>query len=63
MKKEPGATRIEGKGVVMERGQFSLKLSVPDLTDVDADSLASASADKGARSWLKGGKVEIIFRQ
>jgi TPR repeat protein len=57
------AARIEGKGVVLDRGEFSLKFSGPDLTDIDAGPSLPSSPDKSLMSRLKGGKFEIIFRQ
>jgi uncharacterized protein len=53
--------RLEGKGIVLDRGEFGLKFSLPDLNDAYAPPSAQTSKEP---IWnrLEGGKFEIIFR-
>ncbi|GFE57603.1 tetratricopeptide repeat protein [Geobacter sp. AOG1] len=56
-----GGTYLQGKGVVLDQGDYSLKFSLPDLTDAYAPP-PTPGAPSDLRSRLQGGKFEIIFR-
>jgi hypothetical protein len=68
-KSEPGqpavrdlSPRLEGKGVVLDRGAFSLKFSIPDVRDAYAPTGPPSTTEQGILTRLQGGKFEIIFR-
>ncbi|RNC73240.1 MAG: sel1 repeat family protein [Desulfuromonadales bacterium] len=52
--------RLEGKGVILNQGEFSLKFSMPDLSG--ANSPYRTSPDDNLRNRLQGGTFEIIYR-
>ncbi|RII29027.1 MAG: hypothetical protein CXR31_03925 [Geobacter sp.] len=56
-----GGTYLQGKGVVLDQGDYSLKFSLPDLTDAYAPPPAPG-APLDLKNRLQGGKFEIIFR-
>lgn len=51
--------RLEGKGIILDRGEFGLKFSLPDLNDIHAPASANRESPW---SRLQGGKFEIILR-
>lgn len=55
-----GGPYLQGKGVVLDQGDYSLKFSLPDLTDAYAPPPAPG-APLDLKSRLQGGKFEIIF--
>lgn len=57
---DTAAVRVEGKGLILDRGEFSLKLSLPDLNE--AAPTTGLSTMEALRARLQGGRVEIIFR-
>lgn len=57
------STRIEGKGISLENGNFSLRFSGPDLNDMDARPRVQTTSEADFWSRLKCGKIDIIFRQ
>lgn len=57
-----GGTRLEGMGVILDQGAFSLRFSMPHLKDAIRQSPAPTSLDKGVWDRLQGGTFEIIFR-
>ena len=56
-----GGTYLQGKGVVLDQGDYSLKFSLPDLTDAYAPPPAPGTP-LDLKTKLQGGKFEIIFR-
>lgn len=55
--------RLEGKGVVLDKGAFSLKFSMPDVRDAYVLPGAPARpAEQDLLNRMQGGKFEIIFR-
>lgn len=60
--KNPVVPRFEGKGVVLDRGEFSVRFSMPDWRDAE---VANTPPDAGLLDRLRGyrgGKFEIIYR-
>lgn len=57
------STRIEGKGVSLENGNFSLRFSGPDLNDTDTRPRVQTTSEADFWSRLKCGRIEVIFRQ
>ncbi|HEX5772768.1 MAG TPA: tetratricopeptide repeat protein [Geomobilimonas sp.] len=55
-----GGPYLQGKGVVLDQGDYSLKFSLPDLTDAYAPPPAPG-APLDLKSRFQGGKFEIIF--
>lgn len=61
---DSGGPRLEGKGVVLNQGEFSLKFSMPDAKEADAASTTTPRST-GILDRLQeyqGGKFEIIYR-
>jgi hypothetical protein len=59
----PGSgPRLEGKGVVLDRGEYSLKFSLPGLNDADTSAIGPAAKPESFWGKLGGGKLEVIFR-
>jgi len=56
-----GGTYLQGKGVVLDKGDYSLKFSLPDLEDAYAPPSAAGSPPN-LKSQFQGGKFEIIFK-
>jgi len=52
--------RLEGKAIILDKGEFGLKFSLPDLND--AYGPPSAQSKEPLWNRLEGGKFEIIFR-
>ena len=54
--------RLEGMGVILDRGEFSLRFSMPHLKEAIAPAYPSSSPDRGGWERLQGGTFEIIYR-
>lgn len=57
-----GDARLEGMGVILDQGEFSLRFSMPHLLDAIDPAYPVTSPDKGVWDRLQGGTFEIIFR-
>lgn len=57
-----GEARLEGMGVILDQGEFSLRFSMPHLQDALDPAYPVTSPDKGVWERLQGGTFEIIFR-
>ncbi|CAG0952517.1 Secretory immunoglobulin A-binding protein EsiB [Geobacteraceae bacterium] len=55
-------TRLEGMGVILDQGEFSLRFSMPHLRDAIDPAYPVTSPDTGVWDRLQGGTFEIIFR-
>lgn len=57
-----GDAHLEGMGVILDQGEFSLRFSMPHLQDAIDPTYPVTSPDKGVWDRLQGGTFEIIFR-
>lgn len=55
-------SRIEGVGVVLDEGEFSLRFSMPHLREAISPEYPVYSPDKGLWDRIQGGTFEIIYR-
>jgi TPR repeat protein len=53
--------RLEGKGIILDQGQYGLKFSLPNLNDAYAPNFQMPSHSIWEK--MQGGTFEIIFRQ
>ncbi len=57
-----GGARMEGMGVILDQGEFSLRFSMPHLKEAIAPVYPPSSLDKRGWERLQGGTFEIIYR-
>ena len=57
-----GGTHVEGMGVSLDEGEFSLRFSMPHLKEAIAPAYPPSSLDKRGWERIQGGTFEIIYR-